>query len=81
MVHGASFKLVGGENHSSSILPAERWGLGSRPGGGEGLGGKKDFVDIFELKKCLPSENATTFHLKLGIRTQTLVISNLYWLT
>lgn len=25
MVHGASFKLVGGENHSSSILPAERW--------------------------------------------------------
>lgn len=34
MVHGASFKLVGGENHSSSILPAERRVVGSSPGGG-----------------------------------------------
>lgn len=25
MVHSASFKLVGDENHSSSILPAERY--------------------------------------------------------
>lgn len=31
MVHGASFKLVGDESHSSSILPAERRILGSSP--------------------------------------------------
>lgn len=35
MVHGAGFKPVGGENHSSSILPAERKVVGSSPEGGE----------------------------------------------
>lgn len=40
MVHGASFKLVGGGNHSSSILPAERGVASSRP---EGVGGEKRY--------------------------------------
>jgi hypothetical protein len=35
MVRGAGFKPVGGESHSSSILPAERGVLGSSPEGGE----------------------------------------------